>query len=270
MTNNELHLKVFQYLSKVKNTDSLSEEQRQSLQAALDCIEFAFNLDPARALCTGEDDLESIFSRHVDSQVELTLSAEEYKTMGNEMIKQKNYQEAVKFYSNAIRKDPTNHIYYANRAAAYIELEMGEDALKDCNECIRISPDYTKGYSRKGTALILLGRSDEALPCFQHVLDLDPLNEFAQAKVDELESVAKQPKSASSLENLMSSPNISQLLNNPQMMSMASQLFGNLSTSNGNGAGNASPGSNPLANFMNNPELMKMARNFMGGAKKEC
>lgn len=247
----------------------LSEERQKSVQLAIECLDFAFG--PAQP--PAGQDLDSIYNAFLQSLDDLPLTGEEYKTMGNEMMRQRNYQEAIKLYSNAIRKDASNHVYYANRAAAYVELEMGQQALSDCNEAIRIDPDYIKGYSRKGAALMLLGRRDEALEAFQYILSVDPLHEYAEAKVKELTSGSgavkpSESQSKSPFENMLGSANLSQLLNNPQLMNMASQYFGNMSTEGTEG--NAQPSSgNPLANLLSNPELMKMAQNFMSSDKNK-
>lgn len=248
----------------------LPEERQKSLQLAIDCLDFAF---PTSQSARGED-LQTIWDSFLETQQDLPLTGEEYKAMGNEMHKQKNYQEAVKCYSNAIRKDSSNHVYFANRAASFMELEMGQQALNDCNEAIRIDPSYIKGYSRKGSALMLLGRRDEALETFQYILSIDPLHEYAEAKVKELTAgplsvqSPSESKAKSPIEEMLGSGNFSQLLNNPQLMNMASQYFNNMSTSDGT-KDNSQSSSNPLAGLLNNPELMKMAQNFMSGDKNK-
>ncbi|XP_045148597.1 serine/threonine-protein phosphatase 5 [Echinops telfairi] len=49
--------------------------------------------------------------------------AEELKTQANDYFKAKDYENAIKFYSQAIELHPTNAIYYGNRSLAYLRTE---------------------------------------------------------------------------------------------------------------------------------------------------
>lgn len=49
-------------------------------------------------------------------------------------------------------KEPTNHILFSNRSAAYASLRMWDKAIADGNECVRLRPDWAKGYCRLGAA----------------------------------------------------------------------------------------------------------------------
>ena len=57
----------------------------------------------------------------------------------------------------AIKLDPENHIFYSNRAAAYMAMEKFERALRDANECVRLQPTWAKGYSRQAAAFLSMG-----------------------------------------------------------------------------------------------------------------
>ncbi len=48
------------------------------------------------------------------------------------------------------------HAYMA--PGAYASLGNASSALSDANECIKLAPDWAKGYGRKGAALILNGQ----------------------------------------------------------------------------------------------------------------
>lgn len=54
--------------------------------------------------------------------------------------------------AEAVRLWPTNAVYYSNRAAAYTHMQMYDEALADCRKAIELKPDFSKAYSRLGTA----------------------------------------------------------------------------------------------------------------------
>lgn len=51
-----------------------------------------------------------------EEEMELELSAAEWKMQGNEHYKSKEYDAAIDAYSNAIRKDSSNPAYFLNRS----------------------------------------------------------------------------------------------------------------------------------------------------------
>lgn len=48
------------------------------------------------------------------------VEAERLKAIGNELYQRGEYEEAYRKYTQAIEKDPTNAILYANRAAVHL------------------------------------------------------------------------------------------------------------------------------------------------------
>jgi len=60
----------------------------------------------------------------------------------------------VKFYTEALARGPPKvnpdaHKLHSNRAACYTKLGAWDAGLKDADECIKLKPDFTKGYVRK-------------------------------------------------------------------------------------------------------------------------
>lgn len=72
------------------------------------------------------------------------------------------FDEAIKWYTKAIEAYPQGHVYYSNRCACYTSLNQLDKALKDSEDCVRIKPDWSKGYYRLGNTLALLHRYEEA------------------------------------------------------------------------------------------------------------
>ena len=103
---------------------------------------------------------------------ERATQALECKNKGNEFLKQKKFNEAIQWYTEGIKYDPENHILYSNRSAAYLSLGNTEFALRDANECIRIKPDFPKGYARKGAAYHAMKKYDQAIDAYDEGMPL--------------------------------------------------------------------------------------------------
>lgn len=52
--------------------------------------------------------------------------------------------KAVECYTEAISLDPSNHVFYSNRSAAYAKDKKYEQALADAKKCVELKPDWGK------------------------------------------------------------------------------------------------------------------------------
>jgi stress-induced-phosphoprotein 1 len=105
------------------------------------------------------------------------MSADELKNKGNSALQSEKYDEAINFYSQAIELEPSNHILFSNRSAAYAKTGKFKESLDDAEKTISLKNDWPKGYSRKGAALELLERYDDAAKVYEEGLKLDSNNE---------------------------------------------------------------------------------------------
>jgi small glutamine-rich tetratricopeptide repeat-containing protein alpha len=113
------------------------------------------------------------------------LTPEQLKVKGNQLIAQNNCAEAINYYNKAIELEPSNAVYYANRAAAFTRLKTYKKAIDDCRKAIVLDPGYSKAHSRLGTALFYEGLYKEAVDAYEVALSLEPNN---SAYMDDLKT----------------------------------------------------------------------------------
>ena len=81
-----------------------------------------------------------------------------FRELGNEEYRKGNHLKAAALYTRAIKDDPDNAALRSNRSTALLQLHKLSKALADADECIKLRPDWDKGYYRRGAALEALGR----------------------------------------------------------------------------------------------------------------
>ncbi|OMP06186.1 hypothetical protein COLO4_08283 [Corchorus olitorius] len=95
------------------------------------------------------------------------------KSKGEDAFKKKDYYAAIKWYSEALTHFPPNPtVIYSNRSLCWIRLNKGDYALEDAKCCIRLKPDWPKGYYRVGMAWMLLKDYKNAAAAFDDGCEL--------------------------------------------------------------------------------------------------
>lgn len=84
----------------------------------------------------------------------LGSDAEEVKRVGNEMYRKGLFGEALRLYDRAIALSPANAAYRSNRAAALTGLGRVGEAVKECEEALRLDPNYGRAHQRLASLLI--------------------------------------------------------------------------------------------------------------------
>jgi stress-induced-phosphoprotein 1 len=150
------------------------------------------------------------------------MTADEFKQQGNTAFSAGKFPEAIDLFSQAISLDPTNHVLYSNRSAAYASLKDYTSAVNDANETVRLKPDWAKGYSRKGAALHGLNQLHEAADAYKQGLKLEPNNALLTKGLQDVES-AIEGDTLNGLGNIFGPDLFAKMASNPKLSPYLSQ-----------------------------------------------
>ncbi|EFJ51347.1 hypothetical protein VOLCADRAFT_103594 [Volvox carteri f. nagariensis] len=129
--------------------------------------------------------------QEVDSaakDAEALARAEALKREGNELFGKGLWTEAAAKYNEALDAAPQSAateqaIYFANLAACNIKIQQYDYAVQNCTEAIRLNGSYLKAYMRRCEAFERLDELDHALGDAKALLQVEPENSWAKAKV---------------------------------------------------------------------------------------
>jgi tetratricopeptide (TPR) repeat protein len=137
---------------------------------------------------------------------------------GNYFLQQSKYDQAILYFTEAIRRNPNYEEAYLGRGAAYAGLERAYLAFEDYNAAVRLRPDDAKAYYDRALSEQHLGQQQEAVNDFTHALMLNPtesrdvyyrargtaylmLNQFQPAIGDFNETLRLKPNDSFSMGN---------------------------------------------------------------------
>lgn len=219
---------IVNFLQSELSDGNLNDERKESIEVAIQCLETAFDLD--RSSCQkNEDKIIDLLSyipepEKCEVTEEEKKKAEECKNKGNVHMKSSEFNDAVIEYTSAIKLNPYNAVYFCNRAAAYSKLDQHAAAIVDCKQAIALDPNYGKAYGRLGIAYSNLNKFEEARSAYEDALKYDPGNTMYETNLKLAEErLYANMESAAPPEH--TPVDISQFINNPNLINMATQML---------------------------------------------
>ncbi|KAG6837865.1 hypothetical protein H0H93_013018 [Arthromyces matolae] len=294
---------IIDFLNQSISEGKVRADDVEGLEVAIQCIGEAFNVDPSNQqqvdqLSVKPATLQSIFDVFLKTRDKVSnttatgaqpasstaktptadekAQADAHKQRGNSLMSVEKYDEAIQAYDQAVSLDPSNPIYYSNRAAAYSNKGDHLAAVGDADKAISLDSKFIKAYHRLGHAYFSLGDFEKSAEAYQTGLDQDPGNASLQqalrtarsriTSAEPAQTSASRETDADSaatggglgdLSSMFSGmggaggglPDIASMMNNPQMMAMAQQMAAN----------------GGLANLMQNPAVSDMMSRVQRG-----
>lgn len=156
--------------------------------------------------------------------------AEKAREEGNASFKAASFADAVKHYTEAIKRLPTDPRGYNNRAAAYTKLAALPEALKDAEKAIEIDPKFVKAYIRKSMVLMGMKEPSKAMEACQAATDADVEKKHTreiegqmQKAITEMYNQRAGETEEQTLERAMRDPEIQEIMSDPVMNSILQQ-----------------------------------------------
>ncbi|KAI3379983.1 hypothetical protein SNEBB_010435 [Seison nebaliae] len=125
-----------------------------------------------------------------DLNEKMKSEALELKEKANKFFKEANYSEAVNLYTECIKLDGTNAIFYCNRSLANLRLELNGAALADAADALKLQPGLIKALYRRASANVAIGRLGAAMNDLETVLGKLPNNPEVKKKLRLLKEMA--------------------------------------------------------------------------------
>merc|ERR1712083_1181301 len=134
-----------------------------------------------------------------------------------------DFTNAVKTYTEAIRRNPTDPKIYSNRAACFTKLMSFDLAIKDCDKCIELEPNFVKAYLRKAKAHQALSQASKAMAAYEKALEIDP---NCSEAIDGYKacSISNNSNPEEVRKQAMNDPEVQKILNDPAMRMILEQM----------------------------------------------
>ncbi|KAH9487049.1 Small glutamine-rich tetratricopeptide repeat-containing protein 2 [Psilocybe cubensis] len=272
---------IIEFLNQSIQDGTVKADDQESLEVAIQCIGEAFGVDPSnqeqvQKLSVKPATLQSIFDVYIKTRDKVSSAqssspasastskpnvpsaedkaqAEKCKQTGNAQMSSKEYDAAIESYNKAVALDPTNPVYYSNRAAAHSSKGDHLAAVGDAEKAISVDSKFVKAYHRLGHAQYSLGDFKAAASAFERGLKLEPSNASLKTGLQNARARIDSDNSDDTVSGTRSGG--ASGAGGPGLGGMADMLR-NLGGSGGPGGG----GMPDLASMMNNPQLMAMAQ----------
>jgi stress-induced-phosphoprotein 1 len=157
-----------------------AHHKRGELQEALDAYESSMLEHRTDEVHEKLKKVKSEFKKKVELDYRDEGKAEEAKERGNDSFKKGDFDQAIKDYSEAIKRNPAEPKYFTNRAAAKAKRMDWQGSLEDANSALQLDPKNVKAMCKVGNAQFAQAQEYKAIETFKAALAIEPESEEAK------------------------------------------------------------------------------------------
>lgn len=156
--------------------------------------------------------------------------AEEARDEGNKYFKEADWPNAIKAYTEMIKRAPEDARGYSNRAAALAKLMSFPEAVKDCDAALKIDPKFMRAHIRKAQAYLAMREYNKCLDVCTTAQEVDTDGKNT-SEIDALMRKCMQTMYAAregeteeqTMERIQKDPEIASIIGDPVMQSILQQ-----------------------------------------------
>lgn len=111
---------------------------------------------------------------NADSYIIAQTSADDYNNRGIDKVKKGDYQEAIQYFTQALRLAPNDANIYNNRGFIRVYLGENQEAIEDFTQALRLNPRDFNAYNNRGIARRQQKNYQGAIEDFTQALHLKP------------------------------------------------------------------------------------------------
>merc|ERR1719401_2093899 len=157
-------------------------------------------------------DCENAKAKHEKEAYVNPELAEEENEKAKAHFQKQEYVEAKKCYDEAVKRNPSEAKFWANRAAALMKLCAYPDAIRDCEECLKLDPKFVKAHARKGQCYAVMKDYNKAVKAFQEGLAVDPNDAACQSGMADINnSLGSREVDEAQVQQAMKDPEIQKI-----------------------------------------------------------
>jgi protein O-mannosyl-transferase len=112
----------------------------------------------------------------MDNAPEATIA---YVNRGIAFMKLGQFDKAIRDYTEAISRKPSDYKAFYNRGVLFAELNLISQAIDDYSNVIALKPSYYDAYNNRGVLYEKLGQFDRAVADYSSAISLNPSNSRA-------------------------------------------------------------------------------------------
>lgn len=160
--------------------------------------------------------------------------ADQARERGNDFFKKGQWPDAVKEYSEAVKRNEDDPRNWSNRAACYIKLMSIPEAERDVEEAIKRDPEFVKAYIRKAQCQMARRDFVKAMETLELAKskDKDGKNQVeigqqmqkAQMSMYASTAQAQEGTPEEVMKKAMQDPEVQRILSDPIMRQILSQM----------------------------------------------